>query len=76
MIFSLVGQPRGRGRIERFFGTLNTCCLADSPGYPAPAASPKPSLTMAQLETALRHFIVETYNHTLHSATKQPPEAR
>ena len=76
MIFSLVGQPRGRGRIERFFGTLNTCCLADLPGYLAPGASPKPSLTMAQLETALRHFIIETYNHTPHSTTKQPPETR
>ena len=27
LIFSQVGQPRGRGRIERFFGTLNTRCL-------------------------------------------------
>ncbi len=77
MIFSLVGQPRGRGRIERFFGTLNTCCLADLPGYLAPGgSSSKPSLTMAQLETALRRFIVETYNHTPHSATEHPPEAR
>lgn len=77
LIFSLVGQPRGRGRIERFFGTLNTCCLADLPGYLArEGPAQKPSLTLPGLETALRRFIVETYNHTQHSATGHTPEAR
>ena len=35
-IFSLVGQPRGRGRIERFFNTVNQLLLTRLPGY-APA---------------------------------------
>src|SRR5438128_789057 len=35
-IFSLVGQPRGRGRIERLFNTVNQEPLARFPGY-APA---------------------------------------
>lgn len=77
LIFSLVGQPRGRGRIERFFGTLNTCCLADLPGYLARGGpAPKPGLTLSGLETALQRFIVEMYNHTPHSATGHTPEAR
>jgi len=77
LIFSQVGQPRGRGRIERFFGTLNTCCLADLPGYLTPGGPPpKPGLVLTGLDVALRHFIVEAYNHTPHSATGQAPEAR
>jgi putative transposase len=77
LVFSLVGQPRGRGRIERFFGTLNTCCLADLPGYLAPGRPPpKPALTLAGLEAELRRFIIEAYNHTPHSATGHAPEAR
>lgn len=77
LIFSLVGEPRGRGRIERFFGTLNTCCLAELPGYIPPEGPPgKPGLTVAQLDAALRHFIVETYNHTPHSMTGEAPESR
>lgn len=77
LIFSQVGQPRGRGRIERFFGTLNTRCLSELPGYIAPGGPPaKPSMTLAQLDEALRHFIVETYHHTPHSMTGEAPEAR
>lgn len=77
LIFSQVGQPRGRGRIERFFGTLNTCCLAELPGYIAPKGPPaKPGIAFAQLEAALRRFIVETYHHAAHSVTGEAPEAR
>lgn len=77
LIFSKIGQPRGRGRIERFFGTLNTCCLAELPGYLAPGAStPKPRLTLAELDAALRRFIVERYNHAPHGETGVAPQAR
>src|SRR5207247_62803 len=31
--FSLPGQPRGRGKVERFFGTINQMCLPALPGY-------------------------------------------
>lgn len=77
LIFSQVGQPRGRGRIERYFGALNTCLLAELPGYIAPDGTPaKPGMTFAQLDAALRHFIVATHNHTPHSVTGEAPEAR
>ena len=77
LIFSQVGKPRGRGRIERFFGTLNTCCLAELPGYIAPSGpKAKPGITLAQLDTALRHFIIETYHHQPHSVTGEAPQAR
>lgn len=77
LIFSQVGQPRGRGRIERFFGTLNTCCLAELPGYIAPdGPRAKPSITFAQLDAALRRFMVEIYHHAPHRVTGETPQAR
>ena len=33
LIFSTPGHPRGRGRIERFFETVNQMFLCDLPGY-------------------------------------------
>ena len=33
MLNSAIGRPQGRGKIERFFGTLNECVLMDLPGY-------------------------------------------
>jgi putative transposase len=77
LIFSRVAQPRGRGRIERFFGTLNTCCLAELPGYIAPGGpSAKPALTLVELDEALRHFIIHAYHQTPHSVTGENPQAR
>jgi putative transposase len=69
--------PRGQWRIERFFGAMNTCCLAALPGYPAPdVPPPKPGITLLQLHAAIRCFIVENYHHTPHSVTGETPEAR
>ena len=33
LVFSTIGQPRGRGRIERFFQTVSQLCLCTLPGY-------------------------------------------
>jgi len=33
LIFSLPGVPRGRGKIERFFETVNQLLLCAQPGY-------------------------------------------
>jgi putative transposase len=50
-IFSTVGKPRGRGRIERFFNTVNQLFLSDLPGYSPPKSPPaKPSLTIRELD--------------------------
>ena len=37
LVFSIPGKPRGRGRIERFFSTVNEMFLCELDGY-APAA--------------------------------------
>ena len=35
LVFSTPGQPQGRGRIERFFRTVNEMFLCDLDGYTA-----------------------------------------
>jgi putative transposase len=77
LIFSLPGQPRGRGRIERFFGTINTRCLAALPGYIAHDGDvPEPGISLIELGAVLRRFIIGEYHHTPHSATGETPAAR
>jgi putative transposase len=65
--FSLPGQPRGRGKVERIFGTVNQMCLPSLPGY-APRGTPdragQARLTLAELDAAIGLFIREVYNLT------------
>jgi putative transposase len=77
-IFSQVGQPRGRGRIERFFNTVNQQLLAGLPGY-APAGfatQATPGLDLQGFTRAFEHFVLHEYHQTPHSATGIPPQAR
>ena len=45
LVFSTPGKPRGRGRIERFFGVINSMFLSGLPGY-----TPTSLTTVAALE--------------------------
>jgi putative transposase len=78
-VFSLPGQPRGRGKVERYMGTINQMCLAALPGY-APRGTKdragQAQLTLAELDVAIGSFIVEVYNHRAHGETGQPPQER
>lgn len=79
LVFSLPGQPRGRGKIERIMDTVNTLCLSDLPGY-APRGTKdragQARLSLAELDHALGVFFVGTYNQRQHSETGHPPQAR
>jgi putative transposase len=77
-MFSQAGQPRGRGRIERFFNTVNQLLLARLPGY-APAGyatQVTPGLDLQGFTHAFEHFVLHEYHQTPHSATGIPPHAR
>ncbi len=78
LIFSIPGAPRGRGKVERFFGTINQRVLSVLPGYTPPGTLPPavPTLTLADLDAHLRRFIVQEYHHTPHSETGVTPHAR
>ena len=76
LIFSQVGQPRGRGKIERFFLTVNQMLLSQLEGYaPVGHKSPHPVLTLSELSEKFSNFIIE-YNQSPHSETKEAPQKR
>jgi putative transposase len=77
LVFSTVGVPRGRGKIERFFETVNQLLLCQLPGY-APAGTPQPApvLSLSDLDARVGQFIVEDYNQRLHSETGSRPQER
>jgi putative transposase len=77
LVFSGLGAPRGRGKIERFFETVHQLCVSSLPGY-RPAGSPPatPVLSLSDLERELRTFIVESYHLRPHSETGVPPQGR
>ena len=79
LVFSLPGQPRGRGKVERYMDTINQMCLSALPGY-APRGTKdragQARLSLAELDAALGEFIVTVYNNRVHSETGQPPQAR
>lgn len=75
MLNSAVARPQGRGKIERFFQTLNECILIDLPGFSIKGKTvTKPSLTLEQLETAVLNFMLNDYHQNPHSSTRLPPE--
>lgn len=78
LVFSRPGQPRGRGKIERLFNTINQMCLAELPGY-APRGTPdraKATLSLPELDAAIGGFIRDSYHQRVHGETGQAPQAR
>jgi len=78
LVFSIPGKPRGRGRIERFFSTVNEMFLCELNGY-APAGGAmrgKPTLTLAEFDTRFRAFLLDVYHRRECAETKVPPAER
>lgn len=79
LIFSTAGTPRGRGKIERFFSTINQCVLQDLPGFIQKnnnLPKQKNLLTLRELENHLKKYILDEYNQQPHSTTKEVPNIR
>lgn len=74
LIFSQVGQPRGRGKIERFFRTLNQK-LIQTLDVLAGKKSQKQSMDLKSLDRLIYDFIIQ-YNHTYHPEIKTTPALR
>jgi putative transposase len=74
LIHSTVARPQGRGKVERFFRTINTELLPGLPGYLVKGkAVSAPTMSLAQLDAALMAFIVGTYNQRSHSQIDEAP---
>lgn len=73
-VYSTVGRPQGRGKIERFFRTVNTELLTRLPGHLAPGSrSPEPQLTLADLDRAIGEFVM-AYNDRPHRELGMSPK--
>ncbi|MHC1765218.1 MAG: Mu transposase C-terminal domain-containing protein [Verrucomicrobiia bacterium] len=78
LVFSIPGKPRGRGRIERFFSTVNEMFLCELDGY-APAGGAvrgKPALALADFDARFRTFVLDVYHRRVCAETKAPPADR
>ena len=74
LVYSTVGRPQGRGKVERLFGTLNTECLVDLPGYLSqgkPATPPR--LSLSELDAAIGAYVLGTYHTRPHRETGLVP---
>lgn len=74
MMYSIIGQPRGRGKIERFFRTLNQKLISIIQEITHSSTSPK-YLDLKALNQLVYKYIIE-YNHECHSNLAMSPTAR
>ena len=72
LIFSEKGVPRGRGKIERFFRSVNELFLQYLPGYaPSGYKAVKATLTLPVFEQKFRTWLVSDYHYRIH--LRRPP---
>jgi putative transposase len=77
LVFSEPGMPRGRGKIERFFRTINQMLLCALPGYTPASMPPEHAiLPVSAFEAKLQQFILDEYHHRPHRETGEAPQAR
>jgi putative transposase len=69
----MVAKPRGRGKIERFFDTINQMLLMNLPGYTKSKDKNQDLLTLDALESLIRDFLLNTYHHKIHPALNKTP---
>jgi putative transposase len=77
LVFSIPGMPRGRGRVERFFQTVNQLFLHKLPGY-APEREPikEPSLTLVNFDALFKEFLLTEYNLRVQKDMDSAPQVR
>ncbi len=80
LIHSTPGVRRGRGKGERFFGTVTTELLPTLPGHIPPGNHGRPvtpaTLTLSQLDEAVGEWVTGIYHQRRHPETGQPPAQR
>jgi len=76
LIFSEKGIPRGRGKIERFFRSVNELFLQDIPGYAPKGYQAEAQLSLPAFEQKFRTWLLSDYQQRVHSETKCQPAER
>lgn len=74
LINTIPGRPQGKGKVERFFLSIQQGLLQRLPGYSPPGRSKvKASLTLEQFTSEVKNYILNEYHQSTHSITKQAP---
>ena len=77
LIHSLPGRPRGRGKIERMFRTINDMFLPDLPGHLIRGKPLSvPALSLEKLRASFEAFVCRVYHQRPHGSTGEAPDAR
>jgi putative transposase len=73
--YSTVARPQGRGKIERFFGTINSELLGSLPGHMSPRTTPRATLSLKELDLEVLAFITSNYPSRRHPEIDATPWA-
>jgi putative transposase len=77
LVFSQTGVPRGRGKIERFFRSVEQLFFPDQPGFaPEGKTGIVPSLPLSALEDRFQDWLLENYHQRPQEDLPMPPQAR
>jgi putative transposase len=87
LVFSQVGRPRGRGKIERFFQSVEQLLLEQLPGYAPKEVWPKSVgqagekaragiLTLWELDQRFREWLLSDYHHRVQKGQNKGPQER
>lgn len=77
LIHSRPGRPRGRGKIERFFRTVNDMFLPDIPGHLINGKPlSEPAINLAELAVRFERFLHDVYHRRPHGTTGEEPISR
>jgi len=76
LVFSAVGRPRGRGKIERFFNSVSQVLLSRLPGYAKSESGRRAILSLTDLSREIENYLINEYFVTPHRTTGQAPQAR
>jgi putative transposase len=77
LIFSQFGVPRGRGKIERFFSSVNQLFLSHQPGYsPSGDKEGIATLSLEEFEARFQTWLLEDYHYREQKEIQNAPQAR
>lgn len=77
LVFSWPGHPRGRGKIERFFRTVEQLLLPHLPGFVGEnGTTGAPTLSLSTFDTRFRTWLLEDYHQRVQQDTLLAPQAR
>ncbi len=77
LVFSWPGSPRGRGKIERFFRTVEQMLLPHLPGFVGENGNTGGTyLSLSAFDACFRTWLREDYHHRVQEETHAAPQAR